>query len=442
MVSAQITGTGTNLFPGVNSANVKSKSSDSALDFGAVMSAHTQKGEQDFSKIKTDVKSTENDIKSAKTQTNQDSQVKNDKVNKPVDKENTKVDQKPEIKEEVSKITEAIEDKLKEKLGLSDEELEQLLTQLGMNIADLTDNANLTKFVAEAMGEEDGFSLLTNQDFMENLNDLSAFIGKAMEDFAQEIKVEPKVAAEVFSQVVDEAVDDNNKATVSDEVETKPQLADKIEIVNLKTTDTANSGDANNSDFGKESKQELPKSEAKVDAHTIASELTNSVNEVFTEIIGDEMITVDGTDIVRQVIDAVKVTNTNELTSMEIALNPENLGKLNLTVVAKNGSVTAQIIAENETVKRALEAQLTVLKTNLEQQGVKIDAVEVAVASHSFEGNASLEKGDQQNQQQSQSRRRSLDLSSLDDLENEELSPEELKIRQLLDDNSSVEFKA
>lgn len=431
MVSAQITGTTANLFPGVNATNAKAKTSDSALDFGAVMSAHTKMGEQDFSKIKTDVKQpAEEEIKSAKPQTKSETPVK----------EQEKITDKPEVKEEVSEATAKIEDKIKEKLGLTDEELEQLLSQLGMTVADLTDNANLTKFVAAAMGEEDSFALLTNQELMENVNDLSAFIGKVVEDFAQQIEVEPKQAKEVFAEVARETVKvDEEVPEEKEEVSREPQLADKIEIVNLKSNEASNSG---SSDFGKENKQELPKSEAKVDAHTIASELTNSVNEVFTEIIGDEMVTVDGTDIVRQVIDAVKVTNTNELTSMEIVLNPENLGKLNLTVVAKNGSVTAQIIAENETVKRALEAQLTVLKTNLEQQGVKIDAVEVAVASHSFENNAGLEKGNQQNQQQSQSRRRGLDLSSLDDLENEELSPEELRIRQLLDDNSSVEFKA
>jgi len=49
--------------------------------------------------------------------------------------------------------------------------------------------------------------------------------------------------------------------------------------------------------------------------------------------------------------------------------------------------VTAKIMTQNAVVKEALEAQSVELRQNLEQAGVKVDAVEVTVASHEFEKN-------------------------------------------------------
>lgn len=436
MVSAQITGMNTGVYSAGNAANAKSKNSDTAMDFGMVMSrtvsdnAHTRLvGEQDFSKIKTDVKSTENNVK----------------VQQPQKTEKQTSD--TEVAQEVAEVTEKIADKVKEKLGLSDEELEELLAGLGMTIGDLTDTSKLTRLVAEAMGQEGGFSLITNEEFLTNVNELTDFIDSQMEGLAKELDIEPEKAVQLFVEnTAEDVAEEEEKPAVMqpDRGEGNGQLADKIEIVSLKTDKAYNTAYNTASDFNQDNGHSLSENSQKkqVDVSVIATEINNSVEAVFTEIIGDETTAVDGADIVRQIIDAVKVTAGNDFTSMEIALNPENLGKINLTVVARNGSVTAQLVAENETVKRAIEAQLTVLKNNFEQQGIKVDAVEVTVASHSFENNTGLAKGNQENQQNGQSRRRNLKLDSLEDLNDEELSPQELKIRQLLDDNSSVEFKA
>ena len=79
------------------------------------------------------------------------------------------------------------------------------------------------------------------------------------------------------------------------------------------------------------------------------------------------------------------------MTSIDMLLNPASLGHVALNVTSKDGSVTAQLTAQSEAVKEALESQLVVLKQNLEQAGVKVTAVEVTVSSHAFEEN--LEQG-------------------------------------------------
>ena len=74
-----------------------------------------------------------------------------------------------------------------------------------------------------------------------------------------------------------------------------------------------------------------------------------------------------------------------------MTLNPQSLGNVAVNLISKNGALTAEFTTQTEAAKAALESQIVVLKENLEQQGVKVDAVDVTVSSHAFEQN--LEQG-------------------------------------------------
>ena len=89
-------------------------------------------------------------------------------------------------------------------------------------------------------------------------------------------------------------------------------------------------------------------------------------------------------DIVYQVVEAIRVNITNESTSLEMNLNPENLGRVNLNIESRNGVMTAHIVTENETARAALESQLQILKDNFEAQGVRVEAIEVTVSGFTF----------------------------------------------------------
>ena len=150
---------------------------------------------------------------------------------------------------------------------------------------------------------------------------------------------------------------------------------------------------------------------------------------------------VDAADIVQQIIDSVKVVSTESLQSMEIQLTPENLGKIHLTVSSRDGIMTAQIAAQDEAVKKAIENQLAVLKENFNNQGLKVEHVEVTVESHAFEGNQNPADGSRQNQESG--RRRTLNLDSHMGLSEEELSDDEQQVMDMLvGDNSSVSYMA
>ena len=117
----------------------------------------------------------------------------------------------------------------------------------------------------------------------------------------------------------------------------------------------------------------------------IAGNLSQNIQDVFANAV-QEAAQVNPVEVVRQVVDAVKVIQKESLQSIEVQLNPENLGKLHITVSARNGVLTAEIATQNEQVKRAVESQMSMLKENLESQGIKVDAVEITVQSHAFEG--------------------------------------------------------
>jgi flagellar hook-length control protein FliK len=150
---------------------------------------------------------------------------------------------------------------------------------------------------------------------------------------------------------------------------------------------------------------------------------------------------IDTMDLIEQIAENVRVNISEGTTSMEMQLNPENLGKIYLQISAKEGVVNASITASNEAVRAALEAQIADLRENLNQAGVKVDAIEVTVASHEFERNLEQNaKGEEQqgerNQEQN-SRRRSISLSSLDELSGV-MSEEEALVAQIMRDNGNT----
>ena len=131
---------------------------------------------------------------------------------------------------------------------------------------------------------------------------------------------------------------------------------------------------------------------------------------------------------------------------MEMQLAPENLGKVYLQVSSEQGMIRAQIAASEESVKTALETQVAELKETLQQSGIKVDSIEITVASHEFERN--LEQGQQrefeegQRQQEQQSQRRNINLSSLDDLSSLMTEEETLVARIMKDNGNSVDLTA
>lgn len=94
---------------------------------------------------------------------------------------------------------------------------------------------------------------------------------------------------------------------------------------------------------------------------------------------------------------------------LDIQLDPVDLGTLSLTLVSRNGEVSATIRSGRSETAEMIGRQLDVLRTNLEQQGIKVDKLEVH--NHAADQrNTSWESMQQHNARQEEyARRETLD---------------------------------
>ena len=156
----------------------------------------------------------------------------------------------------------------------------------------------------------------------------------------------------------------------------------------------------------------------------------------------------DADSIMSQVTQSIRVNYSADVTSMEMQLHPASLGTVNMNIASANGVVTAHILVENEAVKAALESQLLTLQQTFEEQGQKVEAVEVSVANYD------LNRGDSSNtdgnaQQRSAERagragaRRRINLNDLDEEGLEELTEDEKLAADMMErSGNSVDFTA
>ena len=97
--------------------------------------------------------------------------------------------------------------------------------------------------------------------------------------------------------------------------------------------------------------------------------------------------------------------------------------------------MTAQFIAQNESVKAIIESQALVLRETLEAKGVTVEAVEVMVGSHEFERN--LSDSERRNEEQ-QTRSRAVRRLNLDAEDETELEDEDILRQDIMRQNGNT----
>ena len=83
-------------------------------------------------------------------------------------------------------------------------------------------------------------------------------------------------------------------------------------------------------------------------------------------------------NVPQQIVEQAKLLQNGQNSEMIIKLNPEHLGELSLKVsINGNGGVTATFHTDNAQVRAILETSMIQLKQLLNEQGIKVDSVEV-----------------------------------------------------------------
>lgn len=399
--------------------------------------------------------------------------------------------------EKLAAFEEDVRQVLKEKLGVTDEEITDAMQKLGLTVADLIQLNQLTQLTAELTGSENIGELLCNDSFMEIVNEIGGLsqdllddLGMTSQMFTETVAAASQVVMTPESAGIEQlpemqvtenvnadktAANDNQMNSVLEEEKTVQTASDADEVEIQKPEDnillqkevaeeTDNTDDMQEkTTLSEDNSLMQEETDTKADDGQTGnrnesgntSNQTAFVSQEHTvdpaaaktpETVPEFSRQLDTLDLIRQVTEFTKITVREAQTTMEMQLNPEHLGKLYIEVTTKEGNVSAHIMTQNELVKEALESQMAELKQSMNQAGVKVDAVEVTVGSHEFEKN--LEQNAKQDERQAEEQEkaspktRRINLDELDELSGV-MSEEEALVAQIMADHgNSVDYTA
>ena len=292
-----------------------------------------------------------------------------------------------DISEEVEVAVEKVVQEIATAMNVSPEEIASAMEELGLDSADLLTQEGLQGLIVSLNGE-DGTALLTDDVLYGNLKAIT----ETAEGLAESIKSEHGLSNEEFMDVL--------AKTVSDTTEETEVVAE--EEVTLQDTD------ADVQVFGKEQTQVQVKETTETAGENTRGqgrEQSRSDNADTTQVVGtaNQFMNVQNnqnisavtfaaqtpqaqaTEIMRQVVDFIRTNFFADMTEVEMQLNPQSLGRLNVSLQAQaNGDMIAKFAAQNEQVKAALENQLPQLLQRFEEQGIKVNEVQVTIGGQAF----------------------------------------------------------
>lgn len=405
MVSTNISGKfKVDILKSSNDTNSVNKTSDG--DFTKILSRHTTSDSKETFKTYNSEKSS--DVKNVIKKFYSDkSQIRGNEQ---------KIDD-TDIEKATAEAYSQIINVIADTLNANPDEIKDIINELDINLNALSDNQNVIKIVSKYLGIDNPVNVLTNDEAINAVKEINQSISEIINELKDEFAITDDGLKDLLSKIdtvrdteniedivngqtgnVD-ASDDINK--VSDENNNKINIdSENDNIVPEKTTvkneENANAG--NNKEFNndRESKSELYLNENGMES--IVSNLKNTIT--------DNILTEDGIadKLIKQITDDIRLYAKADTTSLEIQLEPETLGKVGITVTSKAGTITAQLVVQNEVAKEAIESQMATLKESFASQDIKVDAVEVTIASKEFEQN--LDKGAGNSSEQNENKRR------------------------------------
>ncbi|MFT4302478.1 MAG: flagellar hook-length control protein FliK [Desulfovibrio sp.] len=133
----------------------------------------------------------------------------------------------------------------------------------------------------------------------------------------------------------------------------------------------------------------------------------------------------------QQVEQGLLSNSRNGTTRLDLQLHPQELGAITLSLSLRNGEVSATIRSEKTETAEIVTRQLEAIRTNLEQQGLKVDKVEVQLSSREQDENAWQNLNQHNSWQEEDARREELArLKNLSTVRNSSSSSESTDLEQ------------
>ncbi|MCR5406304.1 MAG: flagellar hook-length control protein FliK [Lachnospiraceae bacterium] len=359
-----------------------------------------------------------------------------------------------DLNTKVSEKLNKIKDAIKDELDVTDEDIEDAMAVLGLMPADLLNADDLKGLMLELSGETDALALITNEELLGSIMDVAELASQMAGELEEEFGISIEDITELFTaaeeeipvEIVDVNEDEQEEDGVVVEITRNTETDDTV-ITNGTTAESASldrkaaqvlnnrkqEDDMQNAMAGQNFSTETP----------VADNVTQAQPQFTTTYVDPE-------DILSQVTDRIKLDIGEDQTSMELQLHPASLGTVNLQINSNGGVVSAHILVQNEAVRSALEGQLVQLLQTFEEQGQRVEAIEVSVAGYDLDRSlnqgsdtGSNERKDRSTEGVSRTSRRSINLNELDEEDFEELTEEEQLEAEIMTANgTSVDFKA
>lgn len=390
------------------------------------------------------------------------------------------VSEKGAAGEEISRQEEAVVDaggKLVEavaaQLDISVEEVEEVMEVLGLSTVQLLVPENMKQLLLTLSGNEDYLSIVTDGELYGHFQNLLDSVEMTLEELGAELGLSEEevntliadlAVAETGADVPQELLTQMGEGEADDEAPVMTGAKDYAvvvhedgETISVKVTVDDVSGQETVKAEAVEPSRLQNKQESETQDHhkdNHEGRETNGfamqqtpieqpgINEV-SQPVAERFVSTE--DIMNQITEYLKINLKGDVQELELQLHPASLGTVNVQIAAKDGMITAHFTAQNEAVKSAIEGQLVQLRTQFEEQGIKVDAVEVSVGDYRF-GQSFSNGGENEpgSREESKKGRRRINLNELDleELPEDMDDSERIAAEMMADSGNTVDYTA
>ena len=347
-------------------------------------------------------------------------------------------------------------------LDITPEEFEGLLQAEGIENIDLLGKEELGAFMLKALGADSQLSLLTSEEayssFSNGMNALEGILASDTDIRDLSVAELKELADGLDIPELDDYEETVNSGTAL--VSGTEKLSDDDSVtrfVRNSDGDLEQVGLNDNGGITGEGKIVMKAAETETDGkesgghgeeanpgpvfQDAVSDAAGRVNE--TETQQQVSYVTDANEIADQILDHMKTVTDGDFSDVEMQLHPASLGMVRVHVTNAAGVITASFITENEAVKAAVESQMVRLSEQFEAQGIRVDAVEVTIASHSFEGNLESGKDSSNEESGTPKRTRRINLGDDEDPDTSSLEDDERIAAEMMAANGNkVDYMA
>jgi len=375
---------------------------------------------------------------------------------------------------EMEKAGEELVSEVAKELGVTEEEVISAMEMLGLTMADLLNIDNMTQLVL-TIENADMLSLMTDGELYDSLQNLLGMVTQQLDQIGEITGLSPEELAAIMEQLnqpleeqlgMDVKADGEAKEEVilpegQEDYTVTVERNGEVMRVSVEVDGSAKTENEQITNTEVQAPEEeairTTKKDEGVKQETSSHNSDNNANFLLENLLNRGMVTetdtafetamagrtVDTQDIMNQIMNYMRIQVKADMTQMQLQLHPASLGTVNINIASKAGVITAQFLTQNETVKAVIESQIVQLRNNFEEQGIKVEAVEVTVESHAFERNLSGESNSRQQAQEGKKKGgRKLNLNEISPEETVMDEAEQLAVDMMTAGGNTVDFTA